>query len=87
MEPVGLPELTVLAAEGWPLPVAARQRLEVHKAVQRERAKAAAKAEAVREGIREAREAARLKREEEQARKEAEKARRRAARALTGEPE
>jgi N-methylhydantoinase A/oxoprolinase/acetone carboxylase beta subunit len=75
VEVVGLAELTALAAAGVPLPAAARQRLEVHKAVERERARSAAKVQAVREAIREkAREAARAKREEEQARKEAEKA-------------
>lgn len=79
VEPVGPPELAVLAAGGYPLPVAARQRLEVYKATQRERAKAAAKVAAIREAVREkAAEKARAKREEEQARKEAEKAQRRA---------
>lgn len=79
---VDLHELAELAASGVPLPVAARQRLEVYKATQRERAKAAAKVAAIREAVREkAAEKVRAKREEEQARKEAEKAQRRAAKA------
>jgi colicin import membrane protein len=81
VEPVSPPELAALAAAGVPLPVAARQRLEVYKAVQRERARGAARAEAIRDSIHEkAREAARAKREEEAARKAALKAEARAER-------
>lgn len=50
---VGIPELARLAAEGVPLPVAARHRVEVRRAVQREKAKADARVEAFREKQRE----------------------------------
>jgi hypothetical protein len=78
VEPIGLPELAALAAAGVPLPVAARQRLEVYKAVQREKAKANARAEAIRE---KAREKVRAKREEERAKRAAQRAQEKAERA------
>jgi Skp family chaperone for outer membrane proteins len=59
---VGNQELAELDAAGVPLPVAARQRLEVYKAVMRERAKANARVAALRE---KAYEKARAKRHQE----------------------
>jgi hypothetical protein len=49
VQPVNLPELAAMATAGLPLPVSARQRLEVYQAVQREKAKADARVEAIRE--------------------------------------
>jgi hypothetical protein len=78
VEVVGLAELAALAAEGLPLPVAARQALSVYKAVLRERAKADARVEALREKDREK---VRAEREEEATRREALKAQQKAERA------
>ncbi len=78
VKPVGLPELVSLAAEGWPLPVAARQRLKIYKAVQREKAKADARVEALRD---KQREKVRNKREEEALQREALKEQQNAERA------
>jgi hypothetical protein len=60
--PISVQEMAALDAEGVPLPVAARQRLEVYRAVQRERAKADARVAAMRE---KERERVRIKREQE----------------------
>jgi hypothetical protein len=78
VEPMSLPELVALAAEGVPLPVSVRHRLEVYQAVQREKAKAAQRVEALRDR---AREKVRAKREEERAKRAAQKAQEKADRA------
>lgn len=82
VELLGLPHLAALAAEGWPLPAAARQCLEVYKAVQRERTRATSKAQAIREKARQKAAAERnAKRTQEQAEREAWKAAAKATRA------
>lgn len=78
VEVVGLSELGILAASGTPIPAAARQRLEVRKAVEREKAKADARVEAIRE---KEREKLRAKREEERTQAAALKAQEKAERA------
>jgi hypothetical protein len=78
VEPLSVSDLVALAATGVPLPVAARHLLAVHKAVQREKAKAAARVEAIRD---KAREKVRAERQEEADRKAALKAQEKADRA------
>jgi hypothetical protein len=70
-------ELATLAAQGVPLPAVAKRRVEVHNAVQRERAKAARCVDAIKER---ARDRAREKKADEARRREELKATARAER-------